>query len=105
MASKLNWPSPTSRLMCKQADKCHNSQDRDIGGGQLALHRHAHLSEQGGALALVVIMLWLTGSPRVPNDPNKYILYPPALHLSSAAAHSALPVRAFAYAGVDRRRL
>lgn len=51
------------------------------------------------------IMLWLTGSPQVPNDPNKCILSPCPLGLSSAAAHSALPVRAFDCACVDRRCL
>lgn len=49
------------------------------------------------------IMLWLTGSPWVPNDPNKYILYPRVLHLpASAATDSILPVRAIACASVDR---
>lgn len=37
------------------------------------------------------IMLWLTGSPWVPNDPNKYILYPWMFHLPSFAAIHSVP--------------
>lgn len=106
MASKLNWPYP-----CLPFDVQAGGQMPQFSGRRYQ-HRPTGFAQTRTFIAArrnlglgAALMLWLTGSPPVPNDPNKRILYPCLLRLSSAAAHSALPVRAFAHACVDRRCL
>lgn len=93
MPSVSIWPHSTSCLVFASKQTIvvivgtGGYQCRPIG---LAQTRTFSTARKSFGLS-AAIMLWLTGSPWVPNDPNKYILYPWVFHLPSFAAIHSVP--------------